>query len=89
MDNVIKNAEGVDYYNTYYKCYVASYVKTTGLPMFGGSELSKLDYEKYADKWLSKTRCEKIKKPVKDGEAIVAWYRVKNGYIPLYDRSEE
>lgn len=75
-------------YDSYYKCFTAAYAKSTGLPMFGGSKLSQTAYREYEDIWLSKSRCKKIKKPVTEGEKIVAWYRVKNGYAALYDRSK-
>lgn len=73
-------------YNSYYNCYTAETVKKTGLPMVGG-DMSKAEYsQKYADKWLSATRCKNIKQPVKDDEEPVAFYRVMNGYVPLYER---
>ena len=70
-------------YNRYYKCYTADSCRATGLPM-----LERYNYEEYANKWLSKTRCQKIKQPVREGEEPVAFYRIYNGYVPLYDRSE-
>ena len=74
-------------YNEYYKCYTAESCRATGLPMFGSKELSKEEYSKYANRWLSKTRCKQIKRPVVEGENPVAFFRVKNGYIPLFDRT--
>ena len=71
-------------WNDYYKCYTAEYCRTTGKLM-----LNKNSYEPYADKYLSTTRCKAIKKPVQEGEEPIAFYRVMNGYKPLYDRSEE
>lgn len=46
-------------YNKYYKCYTAKSVRETGLPMIGGQDMTKEEYgEKYANRWLSKTRCK-------------------------------
>lgn len=72
-------------YDTQYKCYRAKDCRETGLPMvdYGYS-----NYIKYADKWLSKTRCKKIKQEVKEGEEPVAFLRVMYGYVPLYLRDE-
>lgn len=75
-------------YNNYYKCYTAQSVRETGLPMVGGKDITKDEYTlKYANRWLSKSRCKQIKKPVQEGEQPVAFYRVHNGYVPLYERS--
>ena len=66
-----------------YGWYTAEYCKSTGLPMY-----NKKSYEQFADKYLSKTRCAKIKMPVKEGESPIAFYRVDRGYCGLYDRSK-
>ena len=66
-----------------YGWYTAEYCKSTGLPMY-----NKKSYEQVEDKYLSKTRCAKIKMPVKEGESPVAFYRVDRGYCGLYDRSK-
>ena len=66
-----------------YGWYTAEYCKSTGLPMY-----SKKSYEQVAGKYLSKTRCAKIKMPVKEGENPVAFYRVDRGYCGLCDRSK-
>ncbi|EGT4141303.1 hypothetical protein EQY97_10220 [Clostridium perfringens] len=73
-------------FNNYYKCYTAESCRKTGLPMFGGNISKEEYYDKYKDKFLSKTRCKEIKKPVYEGEEPVAFYRMLNGYIPLYLR---
>lgn len=75
------NGKEVKAWNAYYKCYTAEYCKALGLPM-----LNNKTYDKYSNKWLSSTRCNKIKKPVTEDEYPVAFYRVKNGYIPLFER---
>ena len=46
----------------------------------------KISYASVADKYLSKTRCAKIKRPVKEDEEPVAFYRVDRGYCGLYLR---
>jgi hypothetical protein len=67
-----------------YGWYTAEYCKSTGLPMY-----NKKTYTDVADRYLSKTRCAKIKKPVKEGEKPAAFYRVDRGYCGLYLREEE
>lgn len=49
----------------------------------------KKEYEPFSKHFLSKSRCNKIKQPVKDGEYIFAFYRCQNGYAPLYYRENE
>ena len=66
-----------------YGWYTAEYCKSTGLPMY-----DKKTYAEVANKYLSKTRCAKIKMPVKDGEKPVAFYRVDRGYCGLYEREK-
>ena len=46
-------------------------------------------YAEVSDIYLSRTRCAKIKKPVKDDEEPVAFYRVDRGYCGLYQRKNE
>ena len=70
-------------YNSY-GYYTADFCRETGLPMY-----NQLTYKPYSDKFLSKTRCRVIGKPVKDNELPVAFYRVKNGYCGLYDRTDK
>ena len=67
-----------------YGWYSAEYCKSTGLPMY-----DKKSYAAVADKYLSKTRCAKIKKTVREGEEPVAFYRMDRGYCGLYLRGEE
>ena len=66
-----------------YGWYTAEYCRSTGLPMY-----DKKSYADVADKYLSKTRCAKIKKPVNEGEDPVAFYRVDRGYCGLYLREK-
>lgn len=70
-------------YNDYYHCYTASSCRATGLPMVG---FGYAGYYEHRNDWLSKSRCEKIKKPVTRFENPVAFLRVMNGYVPLYYR---
>jgi len=77
------NGEKKLMYSGYYKCYTAEYCKYTGKPMLNSDT-----YRPYSDKWLSPTRCKFIEHPVIENEEIVAFYRVVNGYCPLYDREE-
>ena len=66
-----------------YGWFTAEYCKSTGLPMY-----DKKSYAEVADKLISKTRCAKLKMPVKDGEEPVAFYRVDRGYCGLYSREK-
>jgi hypothetical protein len=65
-----------------YGYFPAEYCRKTGLPMY-----DKSSYKQYSEKYLSKTRCREIGKPVGDYEQPVAFFRVQNGYCGLYDRS--
>lgn len=66
-------------YNSYYKMYRASWCKKTGLPMY-----SKKDYEIVEkEKLYSKSRAKKEKIQI-DTTKVCAWYRMFNGYIPLF-----
>jgi hypothetical protein len=76
------DGKNIQIWNGYYKTYTAAYCKALELPMLNNST-----YGEYADKWLSPSRCKKAGKPVHDGEKPVAFYRLANGYCPLYDRS--
>lgn len=67
-----------------YNFYTAPSCRLTGLPMLDGGS-----YKKYANVWLSASKCKSIKQPVKDNEQPVAFYRCKHGYCALYDRSGE
>lgn len=66
-----------------YGWFAAEYVKSTGLPIYNSK-----NYTEVANKYLSKSRCARIKYPVKDGELPCAFYRVQQGYCGLYDRSD-
>ena len=66
-----------------YGWYTAEYCRSTGLPMY-----TRKTYADVSDRYLSKTRCAKIKMPVKEGENPVAFYRVERGYCALYLRDE-
>lgn len=67
-----------------YNLYTAASCRETGLPMLDCGA-----YRKYADKWLSASRCKSIKQLVKVNEQPVAFYRCKNGYCALYSRENE
>lgn len=66
-----------------YGWYTAEYCRSTGLPMY-----NKETYADVSDRYLSKTRCAKIKQPVKEGEEPSAFYRVDRGYCGLYLREK-
>lgn len=71
-------------YNSYYRTYKAIFVKTTGLPIFNTNTFKEKDR-----RFLSKTNCKKIKKPIKADELPVAWYRGMHGFYPLFFREWE
>ena len=74
----------MDKHRNKYGYVPADFCRRTGLPM-----LTKETYGQYADIWLSASRCKRIRRPVKEGEAPVAWYKCQNGYCPLYKRDKE
>ena len=74
--------------NEYYKTYTAEFVNTNKFP--------KVDFDRI---WhnteslqpgtvlISKSRCKALKCPISENEAPVAYKRVNNGYVGLYDRT--
>ncbi len=72
-------------YNTYYNTYKAQYCRKTGLPMLCGR-----DYAINPDllkKGYSVTRSKKEK--VEITEEIYGFFRVTNGYVPLFKPKKE
>lgn len=67
-----------------YGWFTAEYCRSTGLPMY-----NKETYAAVSGRLLSKTRCAKLGKPVKENESPVAFYRVDRGYCGLYLREEQ
>lgn len=78
---VLKEKKKVPVFNSY-GFYTAEYCRTTKKPMIQPSE-----YRAFKDVLLSKTRCKEIKQPVREGEEIYAFLRVRNGYCALYYRN--
>lgn len=68
-------------YNYYYSTFKAEYAKSTGLPLYANTVK---EYNDVAEIYISASRCKKLKKDT-EGADVVAFYRVMNGYIPLYD----
>lgn len=66
-----------------YGLYPAAYCRSTGLPMYNNS-----NYGSLADKFLSRTRCQKLRQPVQQDEQPAAFYRLMNGYCELYLRNK-
>ena len=79
----LKSKSKVAMYNTY-GFYTAEYCRSTKKPMIQQNE-----YSAFKDVLLSKTRCKEIKQPVREGEEIYAYLRVRNGYCALYFRDTE
>ena len=78
---VLKEKKKVPVFNSY-GFYTAEYCRTTKKAMIQPSE-----YREFKDVLLSQTRCKEIKKPVREGEEIYAFLRVRNGYCALYYRN--
>ena len=78
---VLKEKKKVPVFNSY-GFYTAEYCRTTKKPMIQPSE-----YRAFKDVLLSQTKCKEIKEPVRDGEEIYAFLRVRNGYCALYYRN--
>ena len=78
---VLKEKKKVPVFNSY-GFYTAEYCRTTKKPMIQPSE-----YRAFKDVLLSQTRCKEIKKPVREGDEIYAFLRVRNGYCALYYRN--
>ena len=71
-------------YNKYYKLYKASWCHKSGLPMYG-----KKDWNTVQEQGLyTITRAKKEKVSI-DASNVCAWYRMPNGYTPLFRRKEE
>lgn len=68
-----------DSYDSYYKMYRAKWCRLSKLPM-----LSNKDWEQIQREGLyTKTRAAKEKVNVNYNE-VAAWYRMYNGYVPLF-----
>ena len=78
---VLKEKKKVPVFNSY-GFYTAEYCRISKKPMIQPSE-----YRAFKDVLLSQTRCKEIKKPVREGEEIYAFLRVRNGYCALYYRN--
>lgn len=71
-------------YNSYYKQYKAAWCKKSGLPMYTKNDWGKIE----KDELYSVTRAMRAKVEI-DKTAVCAWYRLANGYIPLFKRKEQ
>lgn len=68
-------------YNSYYKQYKAAWCKKSGLPMYTKNDWGKIE----KDELYSVTRAMRAKVEI-DKTAVCAWYRMPNGYIPLFKK---
>jgi len=66
-------------YNSYYKQYKAAWCKKSGLPMYTKNDWSKIE----KDELYSVTRAMRAKVDI-DKTTVCAWYRMPNGYTPLF-----
>ena len=67
-----------------YGTYLARDCRKTGLPMLDKNSR----YQPGAKEYYSRTQRSRMHKPIQGGEAPEAWYRVENGYVPLYGAGE-
>ena len=70
-------------YNEYYKTYRAAWCKKSGLPMY-----SKKDFEKVEREGLFTVSRAKKEKVVIDTRTVCGWYRMPNGYTPMFRRTQ-
>lgn len=66
-------------YNDYYKLYKAEWCKLSKLPMLSRKDWQQIESEDLYT--LSRAKKEKIEI---DSQKVVAWYRMMNGYAPLF-----
>ena len=70
-----------DSYNSYYKTYKAVHCRQTGLTMYNHKTAELMvNAELY-----SKSRAKKCKVEI-DETTVYGWYRVQQGYVPLFKR---
>lgn len=68
-------------YNAHYKAYRASWCRASGLPMY-----SRKDFETVERGGLyTKSRAAREKVEI-DESKVLGWYRLPNGYTPLFGR---
>jgi hypothetical protein len=71
-------------YNFYYKLYKADWCRKSGLPMY-----AKKDWPTVEENELyTITRAKKAKVQI-DINTVCAWYRMPNGYTPLFKTTPE
>lgn len=70
-------------YNSYYNQYKAAWCKKSGLPMYSKNDWDKIE----RDELYSVTRAQRARVAI--GTTVCAWYRMANGYIPLFKRKEQ
>ena len=58
-------------YNDYYKTYRAAWCRWSGLPMMDSS-------------CLEQVQAEDLYTVTRDMKHVCAWYRVTNGYVPMF-----
>lgn len=72
---------GVEVYkHRNYSAYRAADCRATGLPMYTGADRPR--------NLLSTTQRQRSRHPVREDELPTAWFRVMNGYVPLYEKVE-
>lgn len=71
--------KNINSYNSYYKLYRAEYCKKTELPMYSWK-----DYDYMIANGIYTRSRAKAEKVVIDETCPVGWYRLMNGYTPLF-----
>lgn len=70
-------------YNEYYGTYRAAYCHSTGLPMYGSKDFAEVQEKGF----YTKTRAKREKVQIDESQPV-GWYRMPNGYTPLF-RAEQ
>lgn len=71
-------------YNFYYKLYKSAWCKKTGLPMYAKKDWNTVE----ENKLYTITRAKRAKVQI-DTNNVCAWYRMPNGYTPLFKTTTE
>ena len=71
-------------YNSYYGLYRAEWCRRTGLPMYSRKDWEIIERERL----FTKSRAKREKVNINDN-IVCAWYRMQNGYTPLFRVREE
>ena len=68
-------------YNKHYRLYRASWCHKSGLPMYG-----KKEFPTVLEQGLYTRHRAKVERVVIDETTVFAWYRMPQGYTPLFKK---